>query len=81
MITDYPNIERRRYYGIRIGDIVVPKLFNGNDSELGHCVVVGLASMDNNRIFIKSKNHKEPIDWVAEWCTIIKKVEEWSNKP
>jgi len=71
--TELDNKERRRYYGLRIGDIVSPKFSYGHD--IGPCEVIEYGFMDNNAVYLKT-SEGEKIKWVAEWCTIITKVED-----
>lgn len=68
------NLERRRYYGLRIGDLVSPKGVDGKEWHRGIAEVINYGG-DNNRVEIKSKDGTI-IDWVAEWCDIITKVED-----
>ena len=35
MNNTFDNIERRRYYGIRVGDIVSPKMVDGSEWKEG----------------------------------------------
>ena len=72
--STFDNSERRRYYGLRIGDIVSPKGISGEEWHRGIAEVVNYGS-DNNRVEIKSKDGTIT-DWVAEWCDIITKVED-----
>lgn len=71
----FDNEERTRYYGLRVGDIVSPKGLGRVESSLGKCKVVSYC-FDNNRVKIQSIETGEQEDWVAEWCTIITKVED-----
>lgn len=71
MNSQFDNEKRNRYYGVRVGDMVDYKLFKntikGEVSRYGF--------MDNNCVYIKCDDGKE-IKAVAEWCTIIEKVED-----
>ena len=69
----FDNEERRRYYGLRIGDMVNPKGPTGK--SYGIAEVVEYALMDNNRVYLK-RDDGSVIDWVAEWCEIITKVDD-----
>lgn len=71
----FDNINRNRYYGLRKGDIVSPKLVNGNEWEKGHCEVIEYGFMDNNAVYIRANDGTET-KWVAEWCEIVTKVED-----
>lgn len=68
---EWDNTERRRYYGLRKGDIVKAFHLNGKDFFLSEVVEYG---SDNNRVTIRLEDGKET-DWVAEWCQIVTKVE------
>lgn len=69
----FDNKERRRCYGLRVGDTV--DVYSINGIKWGQSKVLELCPMDNNRVIIEGKDGN-PIDWVAEWCTIITKVED-----
>lgn len=73
----FDNKERRRYYGVRKGDTVrllyIPG-YERNDGPLAEVVEYGF--LDNNRIYIKREGSEEVIDWVAEWCDVVVKVED-----
>ena len=73
MAKEFLNENRTRYYGLRVGDIVDIKNIQGK--SLGNRIVVELIPMDNNSVLIIG-NDKRPFEWVAEWCDIIKKVED-----
>lgn len=62
------NEERTRYYGLRKGDTVKYGYFSGIVAEYGF--------MDNNRVYLQVEGQQELMEAVAEWCTIIKKVED-----
>ena len=66
------NKNRSRYYGLRVGDIVQRDMY-GNDEKKYKVIQYGFG--DNNRIYLKAPTG-EIIKEVAEWCTIISKVEE-----
>ena len=72
MEKEFDNEDRTRYYGLRKGDTVDAHSMNG--TVWGRSVVLDY-TMDNNRIIITNKNG-DPIDWVAEWCEIVTKVED-----
>lgn len=75
MMKVFDNAGRNRYYGKRIGDTV--KLsFYPIDNTIAEVIEYG--AMDNNRIYVKLENG-ETIKWIAEHCTIIKKVEDDSK--
>jgi len=65
MITDpATNPERRRWYGLRIGDTVT--------IERGKYTaeVIGLGYTDNNRCQLRLEDGRET-PYVAEWCTRV----------
>jgi hypothetical protein len=68
--STFDNSERRRYYGLRIGDIVKCKAYNIDYAE-----VVDYGFLDNNSVFVK-EDGKEPRKVVAEWCDVVTKVED-----
>jgi len=72
-MTQFTNENRTRYYGLRVGDIINAKSLNG--TVWGKSKVLELVSMDNNKVLIESKNGT-PIEWIAEWCEIVTKVED-----
>jgi hypothetical protein len=63
------NEDRSRWYGVRVGDIVM---------HCGTvCEVTALHIMDNNGVTVRSLD--DPIiegKGVAEWCKIITKTED-----
>ena len=73
MNKNFDNLERFRYYGLRIGDIVDLKGVNGKVIS-PNAEVIDYGS-DNNRVQVKDMKGNE-FDWVAEWCEIIVKVED-----
>ena len=70
---NFDNIERRRYYGLRIGDTVEISTFGMTNKKIA--MVVKYAFMDNNRVIIRLEDGEET-DWVAEYCKVITKVED-----
>lgn len=75
--TEFENLERKRYYGLRIGDLVLDSWL---DDRSPIYEVVGFSITDNNRVYIKNIKTNEVDNTVAEWCKIIKKVDE-DSKP
>lgn len=71
------NTDRRRHYGLRIGDIVDQKGLDGK--SCGEAVVIEYGFFDNNRVMVRKKDGTIT-DWVAEWCDIIVKVEDVKTK-
>ena len=71
MKKPFDNKERTRHYGLRVGDIVYQKFGRGIFSG----EVIELNPMDNNAVFVRN-DEGVVSKCVAEWCTIIKKVEE-----
>lgn len=74
MTAEFTNENRNRYYGLRVGDIVLPHCVSGDPWIEGQCEVVSLGFMDNNSVIIKTKSGATK--WVAEWCKLITKVED-----
>jgi hypothetical protein len=68
----FDNKDRDRYYGLRKGDTIRVHSLNG--TVWGTSVVLDYTS-DNNRVIIESRDGS-PIDWVAEWCEILTKIED-----
>lgn len=68
----WDNEDRARYYGLRRGDMVEYMYLNGNKFT---AKVIDYDIGDNNAVFIKRHKGGKPTKCVAEWCTIIKKVE------
>lgn len=69
----FDNKERRRYYGLRVGDIISCDFLDIKQAE-----VVEYGFMDNNAVYVKEAN-KKVRQVVAEWCHIITKVEDKIN--
>ncbi len=69
---EWDNEDRNRYYGLRVGDLIIVKDIKG--TIWGESEVVGYVG-DNNIVIIKNTNG-DPIDWVAEYCDITTKVED-----
>lgn len=70
----FDNVERRRYYGVRVGDTV--SISVGYPREKVLAEVVGYGFLDNNRVYIKIDGSDETTDWVAEWCDVVVKIED-----
>lgn len=68
---DFNNEGRRRYYGLRKGDIVE---LNYPDKPLAE--VMNLALMDNNRVYVRIQGTEKIFSHVAEWCEIKTRVED-----
>jgi hypothetical protein len=68
----FDNQERRRYYGLRVGDTVELKYgpVKGMKAE-----VTAYCFGDNNRVYVRMEDGTKT-DWVAEWCEIITKIED-----
>ncbi len=68
----FDNADRKRYYGVRVGDIVEIPVF-GSSKVKGE--VVEYDPSDNNNVFVKTEDGKvKPM--VAEWCEIQERVED-----
>jgi hypothetical protein len=65
------NINRNRYYGLRVGDIVKCEAFKIKKAE-----VFELGYMDNNAVYVLVDGKATPTKVVAEWCEITTKVED-----
>lgn len=72
MSDTFDNVNRNRYYGIRKGDTVKLSFSKNPEQE---AQVVGYGFLDNNCVTVQYEENK-PFDWCAEWCTIVKKVED-----
>ncbi len=86
LLKEFDNEERRRRYGIRVGDRVSkPRLtYEGgkmhNDGRL-FGEVISIATMDNNSAIVLFDGEEKPTQCVAEWLTIEKKVEDRKRCP
>jgi hypothetical protein len=52
----FDNEERKRFYGLRKGDVVSPKNINGTEWSKGPCEVIEYGFMDNNAVYLKSSD-------------------------
>jgi hypothetical protein len=70
----FDNENRNRYYGLRKGDTVNAM---GMQREVRHAnaIVKDYGFMDNNCVILQTAEGKE-VKYVAEWCEIVKKVED-----
>ena len=76
-VKQFDNVNRNRYYGLRIGDIVELKYFNNfKENPDPKAEVIEYGFMDNNKVKVKLIDIDFEINWVAEWCNIITKVED-----
>jgi hypothetical protein len=75
----FDNVNRHRYYGLRKGDIVDARGISGIPIYR-NVKVHDYSDYDNNRVILKLASGNT-CDWVAEWCTIITKVEDKNKKP
>lgn len=71
----FDNAERRRYYGIRIGDIVEENAFGIKTRG----EVMGYGLLDNNKVYANVEGDLT-IDFIPEWCTIITRVEDRTDR-
>ncbi|WDF45280.1 hypothetical protein PQ459_10265 [Chryseobacterium sp. KACC 21268] len=69
----WDNEDRRRYYGLRKGDKI--KVFSVDGKCWGESVVLNYVVGNNNAVIIENIKGN-PIEWVAEWCEIITKIED-----
>lgn len=76
MTATFDNVNRNRYYGLRIGDTVKLDFYKVRKEDADVIAeVIEYGAMDNNRVYVRFEDGKET-GCVAEWCTIIKKVED-----
>lgn len=75
MTDTFDNINRTRYYGLRKGDTVKITVFGMVNK---HAEVIDYDPTDNNRVILKFDDGQIS-PYVAEWCTIITKVEDKKN--
>jgi len=59
------NEERRRHYGIRVGDTV------REHGKIG--IVTKLSTLDNNCVYVMFSQEQK---CVAEWCEVLEKIED-----
>jgi hypothetical protein len=74
MSDTFDNENRTRYYGLRKGDTVSVEASLVDGVNLLHAEIIDY-TMDNNRVILKFEDGSER-PFVAEWCTIISKVED-----
>lgn len=72
-MIEFTNPKRTRYYGLRPGDTVRTLYYFETQRT---CIVERLSPLDNNKVYLKNIDTGEIFDWVAEWCEIVKKVED-----
>lgn len=73
MEETFDNVNRNRFYGVRVGDIVkygIPPLEDDKEYK-----VVRYGFADNNRVYLQDSGGNIR-SAVAEWCKIIRKVED-----
>jgi len=78
MDTTFDNVKRDRYYGLRIGDIVRYNIPPYKTDEREY-KVVRYGFMDNNRVYLQGPEG-DVFSAVAEWCEIVKKVEDIKDR-
>lgn len=71
----FDNADRRRYYGVRIGDIVEENAFGTKTRG----EVMGYGILDNNKVYVNIEGDLT-LDFIPEWCTIITKVEDRTDR-
>ncbi len=79
MNKDFDNINRTRYYGVRVGDIVEVENFSHDKRPKVKGTVMAYGFMDNNKVWINTEGDITR-GCVAEWCKIITKVEDRTDK-
>lgn len=70
------NLDRRRWYGLRPGDIVDIRHPGTDTKTRGR--VVKLHGLDNNGCTVRVRRGRtvQEIKAVCEWCDIVRKVED-----
>lgn len=71
----WDNEERRRYYGVRVGDLV-SYTFIGSVKKTITGEVTAYGFMDNNAVFVRWDHGGEPSKFCPEWLTITQRVED-----
>lgn len=74
-MVKFDNKDRNRYYGLRIGDLVQIKMGLWANPKTQNAEVLDYGFMDNNRVRLRLESREET-NWVAEWCTLITKIED-----
>lgn len=72
----FDNKERRRYYGLRIGDLIEVIGFHGIPNKNAEVIQYGFG--DNNRVYVEYEDGTQGRE-VAEYCKILTKVEDRKN--
>ena len=73
MKKEFDNEDRNRYYGLRKGDII--DLIGADGKVCQPNAEVVEYGGDNNRLEVRLMNGNT-IDWVAEWCDIVVRIED-----
>jgi hypothetical protein len=76
----WDNEERRRYYGVRVGDRVSYD-YVGSVYKTITGVVVEYGFMDNNAVYVRWDHGGEPSKFCPEWLTITQRVEDIKKAP
>jgi hypothetical protein len=71
---EFNNEDRRRYYGVRVGDRV--SFDYTDDGPKVYGTVVGYEPMDNNAVFVQWDRDDGPSKICPEWLKVIIKVED-----
>ena len=66
--NNFSNEDRRRYYGLCVGDRIKYKISSGKKIE---GVVAALSSTDNNAVYVKFDHKENAVKCVAEYCERI----------
>lgn len=66
-MKQFKNEHRNRYYGLRVGDTITEHGRTG--------VVAEYSGWDNNRVSVSFEGEAVFQSVVAEWCTVIERVE------
>lgn len=72
----FENVDRTRYYGVRVGDRVQN---NYNPGPILYGTVSKYENGDNNRVYVLWDGRTELSGEVAEWLIIIDKIEDLRN--
>jgi hypothetical protein len=69
----FRNEERTRRYGLRVGDLVSRSIIDNHSVSLE---VISINGFDNNRVVVRELQTNHIYDEVAEYCTLVTKVED-----
>ena len=72
LTPEFDNVDRKKYYGLRRGDLVD---YDNFGLKHKNCIVVYFDLMDDNRVQLQTEDG-DIFPAVAEWCKISKKMED-----